>query len=309
MSFTFDTDFDDLNIAVLVPCLNEAATVEKVVSGFKTCLPNSKIFVYDNASTDGTADLAYRAGATVRLEETYGKGRVVRRMFAEIDADFYVLIDGDGTYEPSEVTVLLKKLLQDNLDMVVGCRTLGVARTGHMTGNKIFNRLYKWLFGSGFTDIFSGYRVISRRFINSFPAVSTGFEIETEMSVHASQLNLPIAEVDVSYRDRPEGSESKLRTFSDGWRILRAMGSLLKDNRPMILFNFMGGFFILTATLLGLPLVIDFVDTGIVKRLPTAVLSTGLALVGSLLLVLGFLLDVIAKTRLEAKRLVYLQNR
>ena len=258
---------------------------------------------------DATAARATEAGAVVRTEEVPGKGGVVRRMFAEVDADVYVMADGDGTYDPVQAAVLVKRLVSDGLDMVVGTRAgvrTDAGRAGHALGNRMFNRLYRALFGSGFTDILSGYRAFSRRLVKSFPAVSSGFEIETEMSVHASQLRLPVAEVEVSYGSRPDGSASKLRTVADGTNILRAMLVLLKENRPLAFFGAIAGAFFAVALVLGVPLAVTFAQTGLVPRLPTAVLATGLVLMGLLSAAAGLILDSIAKGRLEAKRLAYL---
>ena len=297
---------------MLVPCRNEEATVADVVAGFVASLPGCVVYVYDNGSSDATAVRAAEAGAVVRSEVVPGKGGVVRRMFAEVDADVYVMADGDGTYDPAQAAVLVKRLVADGLDMVVGTRA-GVrsdaGRVGHALGNRMFNRLYRALFGAGFTDILSGYRVFSRRFVKSFPAVSSGFEIEAEMSVHASQLRLPTGEVEVSYGTRPDGSASKLRTIADGTNILRAMLVLLKENRPLAFFGWIASAFLATATVLGVPLAVTFAQTGLVPRLPTAVLATGLVLMGLLSGAAGLILDSIAKGRLEAKRLAYLQSR
>ncbi len=297
---------------MLVPCLNEATTVGDVVSGFRESLPGCVVYVYDNASTDDTARIAAEAGALVRYEASPGKGGVVRRMFAEVEADVYVIADGDGTYDSSQAAFLVKRLVNDGLDMVVGTRARihqDAGRTGHAVGNRLFNRLYRWLFGTGFTDILSGYRTFSRRFVKSFPAVSTGFEIETEMSVYASQLRLPVAEVEVDYGTRPDGSASKLRTVADGTNILRAMVALLKDHRPLAFFGWIAVIFWTVAVVLGVPLAATYVDTGLVPRLPTAVLVTGLVVIGLLLAGVGLVLDSLAKGRVEAKRLAYLQSR
>ena len=299
-------------IAVLLPCLNEEATIGVVVAGFQESLPGCVVHVYDNASTDDTTHVAAEAGAVVRYESSPGKGGVVRRMFAEVEAEVYVISDGDGTYDPAQAAVLVERLVSGGLDMVVGAR-IGIrqdaGRAGHAVGNRLFNRLYRWMFGTGFTDILSGYRAFSRRFVKSFPAVSTGFEIETEMSVHASQLRLPVAEVEVSYGARPDGSVSKLRTVADGTNILRAMLVLMKENRPMAFFGWVAGVFFTTALVLGVPLTVTFVQTGLVPRLPTAVLATGLALMGLLSVAVGLILESLAKGRLEAKRLAYLRHR
>ena len=285
------------------------ATVGGVVAGFAASLPGCVVHVYDNGSAYATVERAAAAGAEVRSEQVPGKGGVVRRMFAEVDADVYVMADGDGTYDPSQAAVLVERLVADGLDMVVGTRA-GVrsdaGRAGHALGNRMFNRLYRALFGAGFTDILSGYRVFSRRFVKSFPAVSSGFEIEAEMSVHASQLRLPSGEVEVSYGTRPDGSASKLRTVADGTNILRAMLVLLKENRPLAFFGWIASLFFAAALALGVPLAVTFAQTGLVPRLPTAVLATGLVVVGLVSATAGLILDSVAKGRLEAKRLAYL---
>ena len=297
-------------IAVLVPCLDEATTIGAVVAGFETALPGCTVYVYDNGSSDETARRAAEAGAVVRVEAAPGKGAVVRRMFADVDADLYVMVDGDDTYDTSRAGELVKRLVDDDLDMVVGVRTgitVDAGRAGHALGNRLFNRLYRALFGAGFTDILSGYRAFSRRFVKSFPAVSTGFEVETEMSVHASQLRLPVAEVTVDYGARPDGSVSKLRTVADGTNILRAMLVLLKDNRPLAFFGWLAGVCYLSAVALAVPLAVTYVETGLVPRLPTAVLATGLTLLGLVFTTSGLIMETIARARLEAKRLAYLR--
>jgi len=286
--------------------MDEAFTIGEVVNGFREALPEADVYVYDNASTDLTAEIASSNGAIVRFEPLKGKGRVLRRMFADIDSDVYVIADGDGTYDPSESPLLVKKLLEERLDMVIGSRTLISGRTGHKNGNRAFNIIYKWLFGEGFTDIFSGYRVLSRRYVKSFPTRSTGFEIETEMSVHSSQLSLPVAELPISYGERQTGSVSKLRTIPDGWRILRKMLVLLKDNRPMAFFGFLGALLSSVSMLLGIPVILDFIDTGLVERLPTAIAATGIAISALLIFALGVILDSVARYRIEQKRLAYL---
>ena len=298
-------------VAVLVPCRDEEATIADVVAGFTTSLPGCVVYVYDNGSSDATGVRAVEAGAVVRTEDTPGKGGVVRRMFAEVDADVYVMADGDGTYDHAQAAVLVKRLLSDELDMVVGTRAgvrVDAGRVGHAFGNRMFNLLYQALFATGFTDILSGYRAFSRRFVKSFPAVSSGFEIETEISVHASQLRLPATEVEVSYGTRSDGSASKLRTVADGTNILRAMLVLLKENRPLFFFGAIAGLFVTVALVLAVPLAVTFAQTGLVPRLPTAVLATGLALMGLLSATAGLVLDSVSKARLEAKRLAYLQN-
>jgi len=297
-------------IVVLLPCRNEETTVTQVVKGFKEFLPDAVVYVYDNASTDATAKKASEAGAQVIHEAIPGKGQVVRRMFADIDADLYVIADGDATYDPAEAPLLIKTLLEGGYDMVSGSRT-GITknafRKGHSSGNKMFNIMYRALFGSGFTDIFTGYRVFTRRFVKTFPVVSSGFEVEAELSVHASQLRLPVAEIPITYVDRPEGSISKLRTFSDGLKIFKSMLILLKENRPLFMFGSLSTVFFLTAVGLSIPLVNTYIDTGLVPRLPTAIFAMGLVLLSLLSAVSGLILDSIAKARVEAKRLVYLQ--
>ncbi len=280
-----------------------------MVAGFSAALPTATIYVYDNASTDATVRRAVEAGAVVRTEPTPGKGLVVRRMFADVDADVYVMADGDSTYDASMAPRLIDRLIDDGLDMVVGARagvTMDAGRRGHAMGNRFFNAIYRWMFGSGFSDLFSGYRVFSRRFVKSFPAGFSGFEVETEMSVHASQLQLPVGEVKVPYRVRPEGSESKLRTVADGMNVLRAMFVLLKVNRPMALFGGISAMFATASVVLGAPVVADFARTGLVERLPTAVLATGLAVLALVSAVSGAIMDSIARARLETKRLAYL---
>jgi glycosyltransferase involved in cell wall biosynthesis len=299
----------EYEIAVLIPCRNEESTIKKVVEGFKQNLPEATVYVYDNASTDSTFKKAQEAEAEVVSESIPGKGQVVRRMFADTEADIYLLVDGDATYDPADAPLLVKTLFEGSYDMVTGSRT-GLkenSRKGHLFGNKIFNRLYRTLFGSSFTDIFTGYRVLTRRFVKSFPAVSSGFEIEAELSVHASQLRLPVLEVPVSYGNRPEGSKSKLRTFSDGFEILKSMMILLKENRPLSLFGSIALLSFLTAVGISIPLIDTYAETGLVPRLPTAVLSTGLVLLSLLSLISGLILDSIAKARVEIKRLRYLQ--
>ncbi len=296
-------------IAVIIPCRNEEATISSVVSGFQTVIPEAEIYVYDNASTDQTAVKASEAGAQVVYEATPGKGHVVRRMFADIDADVYLLSDGDGTYQPSDAPLILKTLLQENLDMVAGARegvSKDAGRRGHAFGNRIFNRLYKILFGSEFSDIFTGYRALSKRLVKSFPAVSSGFEIEVELSVHASQLRLPSKEVPVSYVERPEGSQSKLRTIPDGLNILKSMVTLLKENRPLAMFGSLALISLAASIVLSVPLFVTYADTGLVPRLPTAIISTSLIVLSLLLIASGLILDSIAKSRVETKRLAYL---
>ena len=298
-----------METAILIPCLNEQTTIAEVVRGFDASMPEATVYVYDNDSTDSTAHLAREAGAIVRIERTRGKGNVVRRMFAEVDADVYVLVDGDGTYDSSVAKNLVNLLQDQNLDMVVASRMNSGNRAGHAYGNKVFNRLYRWMFGAGFTDIFSGYRVFNRGFVKSFPATSNGFEIETEMSVHASQLRLSTAEVETLYGTRPEGSRSKLRTFYDGWEILKAMILLLKENRPFFLFGILSSISTISAVVTGVPVIVDYIDTGLVERLPTAVLATGFIVIGLLFFAVGLILEAVTRSRIEFKRIAYLQSK
>lgn len=296
-------------VAVLLPCFNEARSIANVVEEFRGVLPHALIFVYDNCSTDGTAAAAERAGALVRAESWPGKGNVVRRMFSDVDADIYVIADGDGTYDATAARGMVDLLIRDHLDMVVGTRAnvySNAHRKGHGAGNRLFNSLYIRLFGPLFTDIFSGYRVFSRRFVKSFPAISSGFEIETEISVHASQLRMPIAEVATEYRARVEGSFSKLRTIRDGLNILKTIVLLFKEIEPARFFGSFAVLFLGVALAFGTPVLLTFLETGLVPRLPTAVLATGLALLGAIALGVGLILDSVARGRLEHKRLVYL---
>jgi len=298
-----------LEVAVLLPCFNEEVSIGETVARFRRALPCATVFVYDNRSTDRTAEVAARAGAVVRAEPLPGKGNVVRRMFTDVEADVYVVADGDDTYEAEAAASMIARLVDERLDMVIGTRHLaqaGAHRRGHATGNRIFNALYRWLFGRGFTDIFSGYRVLSRRFVKSFPALAAGFEIETEMSVHASQLRMPVAEVDTRYAGRAAGSSSKLRTLRDGARILSAMAMLLKEVRPLLFFGAIGALLWAVALALGWPVVQTWRETGLVPRLPTALLATGLTILGALAAACGLVLDSVARGRLEQKRFAYL---
>jgi glycosyltransferase involved in cell wall biosynthesis len=295
--------------AVLIPCYNEAVTVADVVTGFRAALPDAAIYVYDNNSTDGTSAKARAAGAIVRLEPRQGKGNVVRRMFADIDADVYVLVDGDGTYDASGAAALVKKLADENLDMLVAAREAeakAAYRSGHRTGNRLISGTIAWLFGRAFGDILSGYRVFSRRYVKSFPALSAGFETETELTIHALQLGMPVGEVTLPYAERPEGSVSKLSTWSDGFRILRLIIVLLKDEKPLLFFGLIGAAFAALSLLLGLPVVLEFLRTGLVPRFPTAFLALGLMIIATFCLFTGLILDTVARGRREMKRLAYL---
>ena len=300
----------ELELAVLIPCHNEALSIARVVAEFREALPTAHIFVYDNCSTDDTALCARAAGATVRAETWPGKGNVVRRMFADIDVDIYLMVDGDGTYDPTAADGMVRRLVAEQLDMVVGTRRnvyTDAHRAGHGFGNRLFNRLYRELFGPLFTDIFSGYRVFSRRYVKSFPALSSGFEIETEMSVHASQMRMPIAEMETDYGSREEGSVSKLNTFRDAFRILRALVILFKEIQPARFFGLIATALVVLALVLGYPLFDTYRETGLVPRFPTAILATGLILLAAIALVAGLILDSVAAGRLEYKRLAYLR--
>jgi len=297
-------------IAVLVPCYNEALTVAKVVADFRAALPGCVVYVYDNRSSDGTGDIARKAGAVVRREERPGKGGVMRRMFAEIDADIYVVTDGDATYDASRAPEMIERLTRDELDVVTGIRDHGdrddAYRRGHQFGNRAFNHLLGFLFGERPTDMFSGYRAMSRRFVKSFPAEAKGFEIETELTVHALELRVPTAEIVTSYFERPAGSTSKLSTYRDGLRILYTMARLFRDVRPLPFFFGFAALFAVVGLILGAEVTVEFLATGLVPRLPTAVLATGLMLLASLSVVCGMILDSVARGRREAKRLAYL---
>ena len=299
----------DYEIAVLIPCYNESLTIGDVVTGFRRALPTAKVYVYDNNSRDDTAMRAALAGATVFRERRQGKGNVVRRMFADIEADIYLMADGDGTYSPEDADALINTLLTERADMVVGTRrdvTVDAGRKGHAFGNKIFNRLYRSIFGKDFTDIFSGYRAFSRRFVKSFPAVSDGFEIETEMSVHASRLKLPVCELELDYGRRPEGSHSKLSTFGDGRKILWMFAMLMKETRPFAFFG------LIAAGLMGIslgfmaPVLYEFFTTGLVSRMPTWIAAMALMMMSFLSFTAALILDSVARSRAEQLRIHYL---
>jgi glycosyltransferase involved in cell wall biosynthesis len=296
-------------IAVLLPCFNEEATIAATVAGFRTALPAASVYVYDNNSRDRTREIAAAGGAIVRSERQQGKGHVVRRMFADIDADVYVMADGDLTYDPSSAQAMVDLLLADQLDMVVGTRRheqKDAYRGGHVLGNRLFTGILAGLFGRSFSDIFSGYRVFSRRFVKSFPVLSSGFEIETEMSVHALELRMPVGEVETVYLSRPEGSESKLSTFGDGWRILKTIATLYRVERPALFFGLFGAMLLVSALILAAPLVVTYIDTGLVPRVPTAILVTGMTIVAVLCFFAGLILDTVTRGRREVRRLAYL---
>jgi glycosyltransferase involved in cell wall biosynthesis len=300
-----------LRIAVLLPCFNEEAAVAAVVAGFRSALPVAAIYVYDNNSTDRTAEVARQAGAEVRSERRQGKGHVVRRMFADIDADIYVLADGDATYDARSAPRLIARLVEDHLDMVVGLRVdqaEAAYRRGHRTGNWMLTHFLSSVFGQAFKDILSGYRVFSRRFVKSFPVLSDGFEIETELTVHALELALPVAEIETPYYARPEGSFSKLNTWRDGFRILGTILKLYRSEKPLRFFTGIGAFLALVAIGLAIPIFITYLELGIVPRLPTAVLSTGLMIVAMLSISSGLVLDTVTRGRREIKLLAYLSQ-
>jgi glycosyltransferase involved in cell wall biosynthesis len=296
-------------IAVLLPCFNEEATIAATVAGFRAALPSAAIYVYDNNSRDRTREIAIAGGAVVRSERQQGKGHVVRRMFADIDADVYVMADGDLTYDPGSAQAMVDLLLAEQLDMVVGTRRhddKGAYRGGHVLGNRLFTGILGRLFGRSFSDIFSGYRVFSRRFVKSFPVLSSGFEIETEMSVHALELRMPVGEVETAYGSRPEGSESKLSTFGDGWRITKTIVTLYRAERPVLFFGSIGALLLVAALLLAVPLIVTYLDTGLVPRFPTAILITGMTIIAVLCFFAGLILDTVTRGRREVRRLAYL---
>ena len=299
-------------IAVLVPCYNEEKSIAKVIADFRAALPHAAVYVYDNNSTDKTIHAAVQAGAMVRREQHQGKGHVVRRMFTDVEADIYVLVDGDATYDAPSVQGMIGKLLDDRLDMVVGARVdqeKTAYRAGHRTGNWLLTRFVTLVFGRAFSDILSGYRVFSRRFVKSFPVLSRGFEIETEFTVHALELELPVAEADTPYYSRLEGSDSKLNTWRDGFRILWTIMRLYRSERPFQFFSAIAFLLALVAIILAVPIAATFLREGLVPRLPTAVLVTGLMLAAALSFMSGLILDTVTRGRRELKLLAYLSHR
>jgi glycosyltransferase involved in cell wall biosynthesis len=305
-----DDALPDQKVAVLIPCFNEALAIAQVVQGFRSALPDASIHVFDNASTDRTVEVARAAGASVRMVGLRGKGNVVRRMFADIDADIYVLVDGDATYDASSAPVMIGRLLQEGADMVVGVRkddnVMGAYRSGHRLGNRMLTGCVALIFGGRFTDMLSGYRVFTRRYVKSFPALSVGFETETELTVHALELRMAWSEVDTPYASRPEGSESKLSTYKDGYRILRMILRLFVAERPLQFFGTIALVTFTTGVAIAIPLLGTYLATHEVPRLPTAMLSTGLALIAALSLVCGVVMDAVTRGRREMKRLFYL---
>jgi len=305
-------DASRYDVAVLVPCYNEEHAIAKVVADFRAALPAATVYVYDNNSTDGTVDAAKRAGGVVRRETHQGKGYVVRRMFNDIEADIYLLVDGDATYDAPSAPAMINKLIADRLDMVVATRIdreAAAYRPGHRIGNWLLTGFVAHIFGRAFTDILSGYRVFSRRFVKSFPILSGGFEIETELTVHALELELPVGEVATPYYSRPVGSTSKLSTWQDGCRILWTVLKLYRAERPLPFFGAFGLAFVIMSIGLAIPLVITYVQEGRVPRLPTAVLSTGLMLLAFLSIACGLILDTVTRGRREAKLIAYLALR
>jgi glycosyltransferase involved in cell wall biosynthesis len=301
-----------LTIAVLLPCYNEEAAIAQTVAGFRAVLPDADIYVYDNNSRDRTMAVAREAGAIVRLERIQGKGAVVRRMFADVDADIYIMADGDATYDATAAPAMIARMLDEQLDMVVGSRVTqetAAYRRGHQLGNRAMTGLLAQLFGRSFTDIFSGYRVFSRRFVKSFPVLSAGFEIETEISVHALELKMPTGEIETPYFARPEGSVSKLSTYSDGFRILRTIATLYRIERPVLFFGVIAAIFAAVGLILSVPLILTYMEIGQVPRFPTAILITGLGILAALNIFAGLILDTVVRGRREMRRLAYLSHR
>lgn len=303
---------EGLAVAVLIPCYNEETAIGKTVADFRAALPDAVIYVYDNNSTDGTVKAARAAGAVVRNEAHQGKGNVVRRMFADVDADIYVLVDGDATYDAPSAPAMISDLIENHRDMVVGARVDredAAYRTGHRTGNWLLTSFVATVFGKTFTDILSGYRVFSRRFVKSFPVLSGGFEIETELTVHSLELDLPVGEIKTPYFARLDGSESKLNTWRDGFRILWTIFRLYRSERPLNFFSTIGVCLVIIAVGIAIPIFVTYFETGAVPRLPTAVLSTGLMVVAMLSFVAGLILDTVTRGRREIKLLAYLNHR
>lgn len=299
-------------IAIILPCYNEASAIKKVIEDFKKSVPNSTIYVYDNNSTDNTIEIAEKAGAIVRTESRQGKGNVVRRMFADVDADIYVMADGDCTYNADECPKLISLLISEQLDMVIGTRLSTYNDIGdskrpcHEIGNKLITRMVNKIFGASFTDILSGYRVMSKRFVKSIPVIATGFEVETMLTVHALEIFASTKEEETTYFERAEGSSSKLQTFRDGFRILKTIGLLFKEVRPFTFFGILAFLFALTGTLFGVPVIIEFLEIGAVPRFPTAILATGLFILSGICLTCGLILNSVARSKREIKRLHYL---
>lgn len=297
-------------VAVLIPCLNEETTISQVVNDFRNHLPDAKIYVYDNNSTDNTSEVARDAGAIVRLESLKGKGNVVRRMFADIEADIYIMVDGDDTYNAADSPQMIDLLVNDQLDMVNGARVADNKLSfppGHQMGNRVLSMLIANIFGKGLSDLFSGYRVFSRRFVKSFPAMSIGFEIETEFTIHALELRMKLAEVESSYKARPEGSVSKLNTTKDGLRVLKLIINFIIAERPFQFFSVLSFLLAIVSVIFAIPILIEYLDTGLVPRFPTAILCSALMVLSFLSFYAGLILDAVTSSRREMKRLFYLQ--
>jgi glycosyltransferase involved in cell wall biosynthesis len=301
-----------LNIALIVPCFNEEKSIERVIQDFRAAMPEICIYVFDNNSTDQTKQIARRNDAIVLNVPLRGKGNVVRRMFADVEADIYVMVDGDATYDANAVTMMVDKLVDEQLDMVVGCRKTDAElashayRHGHQWGNRLLTQSVARIFGGNFTDMLSGYRAFTRRYVKSIPALSHGFEIETELTVHALELRMPYGELNTNYGSRPEGSESKLSTYKDGWKILKTIGRLYISERPFSFFGLIALFIALLAIAISIPLVLEYVRAGVVPRFPTAILSASMMVCALLSFACGLILDNVTRGRHEMKRLVYL---
>ena len=300
---------DGPEVAVLVPCYNEETTIGKVIADVRSALPDATVYVYDNNSSDRTIEVALAAGAVVRRESRQGKGQVVRRMFADVDADIYVLLDGDATYDAAAAPRMVARAIEENLDFVNGARVsvaVEAYRPGHRFGNYVLTAIVRNIFGRQFTDMLSGYKILSRRFVKSFPAMSRGFEIETELTVHALELRMPCGEELTAYGERPPGSVSKLSTFRDGARILTLIAMLVKNERPFHFFSLLGLLCIVVGFVAAVPLAKTYLETGLVPRLPTAVLAVGMVIIGVLSIFAGLILDIVSTMRQEVKRLAYL---
>lgn len=309
MATSNEIDLTHINIAVLIPCYNESQAISKVIDDFRHHLPTASIYVYDNNSKDDTIKVAQTAGAIVRIETLQGKGNVVRRMFADVEADVYVLVDGDATYDAASAPKLIATLLENSLDMVNASRQSvheEAYRPGHAFGNKLLTGIVRSIFGKRFNDMLSGYRVFSRRFVKSFPVSSSGFEIETELTVHALELTMPTIEISTPYYARPEGSFSKLSTFKDGYKILKMIIALVKKERPLFFFSLLTTLFVICSLVIAAPLFVTYFQIGLVPRLPTAILSASLIILAFLSLTCGLVLDTVTHGRREAKRMQYL---
>jgi glycosyltransferase involved in cell wall biosynthesis len=304
--------YSGLEIALLVPCFNEELSIASVIKDFKKTLPELRIYVFDNNSSDKTVDVAKENGATVVQVPLRGKGNVVRRMFADVDADIYVMVDGDATYDAQSITIMIDKLIDERLDMVVGCRDTpkelarSAYRVGHQWGNRLLTNSVMSIFGGQFSDMLSGYRVFSRRYVKSFPALSKGFETETELSIHALELRMPYGELVTPYGARPEGSQSKLSTYRDGWRILKTIIKIYISERPLRFFSLAATLLALGSVSIFIPLAVEYAQTGLVPRFPTAILSASIMICALLSFVCGIVLEKVTLTRAEIKRLHYL---